>query len=547
MIEYFSIIQNQIVPTQKTEDFFLQVLHEAASKLSKNIRHFNKTQLSEIKQLREVKSIDNLPQFVSLSDGISIRYIPIKSELLLQLRDPESFIHKDETGNVSLLVERIYELSIRQDSPSGPVILTEGVGMDVSNTIIGGIKAIPKISNDLQKVRAAEMQAFIEYCLNNSGNLSTSYEYFQHPITYCCDHFSPSNNNKTIYTFTLEEYQKRNLFDFESFQIIDKDRLELLTNIVPENIFLDSKAKQQVVLIAIDEVISFNNSTKLLQSMIQRADCLRSKLNSRFRQVSLKKAIDGPKRKENEISALQAECNEKEQLLQKQQSQLHDLRSQLSKANDTVRSLSTKLEVATKPVVSEAKEAEKNNRISALEKELKETQRLLSISQSDLTTERLINEHLSDKLSRPSRLADVAEWIQKQFEGKIVLHSRAVKLLNNANPSNVDIDILCDAVEYLAEEYRDCLLQKISPEDLSHICSVKYNRPFRVKVTGDEYMTKSEYNIYYNGENRFMNLHFLYGCSTEALIRIYFFYDKKEKSIVIGSLPYHLPCLKIKA
>lgn len=160
---------------------------------------------------------------------------------------------------------------------------------------------------------------------------------------------------------------------------------------------------------------------------------------------------------------------------------------------------------------------------------------------------RKINEHLMNCRNRPQRMEKIPEWIKTTFEGRIELHERAVRMLSKGENSAISIDILCDALEYLAQEYLDVLQGKISPDEANKICAYKYQRPFRVIPTGSAYRTYSDYNIVIDKINHFLDLHLTWGVNVENLIRIYFFYDKNVKKIIIGSLPRHLPVLTINA
>ena len=557
-LEYFSIVQNEIrpntrksTPADKGSDFFMSVIHEVALKMLSNTTDCEALQIKALEQLRDVVVREDLPQQASLSDGIIMRYLPAKAEMLIQLRDTCPYVY-DYCDGGDAAPARTYSLCIKENTGSNTVLLTEGLGFDAyTANLTSCLKATPKFKMSSEKETEKSLFQFADYYEQNVDTFNVFYSFFNNPITHCCNHFCHLPNICKTHSFTLNEYQNDKQLSFKSLRFFDLDAFKEILKKIRNNhqsyICSRSIIEQQSGDLAINRIVILCAEIAIIQAMIQRADVLRNKLESRFRQTPLKKIVSNETREQKELAALKKACDDKDRLFQTQQDQNKVLRQQLTTTEETVRALSTQLENATRITVISNKEADKNSQIIAMEKKLTEMEKLLLMTKKALTTQKLINEHLTDKLSRPTKLSDVAEWVETRFAGKIVLLSRAVKLLNSASPSNVDIDILCDAIEYLAEEYRDCLLQKITPDELSHICSVKYNRPFHVKPTGDEYLTRPEYNIRYKGSNQFLALHFIYGCAVDTLIRIYFFYDKKEKKLVIGSLPYHLPCYKIKA
>ena len=115
--------------------------------------------------------------------------------------------------------------------------------------------------------------------------------------------------------------------------------------------------------------------------------------------------------------------------------------------------------------------------------------------------------------------------------------------------------LLCDAIEYLATEYRDLKRGAIQWEDATHRCSEKYGRPFEVTGCGEVSveMYASQYKIKYQMGAKgkpvesVLDEHLKVGNTAGNLIRIYFLYDSQRDVIVVGSLPYHLKVAQIKA
>jgi hypothetical protein len=149
---------------------------------------------------------------------------------------------------------------------------------------------------------------------------------------------------------------------------------------------------------------------------------------------------------------------------------------------------------------------------------------------------------------RPQKPADVPGWVERFFGGKMLFHERAKDMMQKITPDRVNLPLLCDALEFLAEEYRDELLGQLDEVELNRLCSEKYGRPFEVisdKGPSVE-MYKAEYKIrYYIGHKgkpveSALDLHLKVGNDPDNLLRIYFLYDKDKKLIVVGSLPEHL-------
>ena len=210
-----------------------------------------------------------------------------------------------------------------------------------------------------------------------------------------------------------------------------------------------------------------------------------------------------------------------------------------------------------------AEQAEKSNeserRIGRLKdkvNELEEEKRALKFGLSEI--ESRYKKKLAEKEGqiryfkglkcRPRGLSGVAAWVEERFEGRLILPEKAKDLLGKTRPEEVDLPLLCDALEYLAMEYRDELIGLIDKETRDRICSEKYGRPFEVVPTTSlsVQMYSAEYKIkYYTGFKgkpieSLLDLHLRVGRNSANLLRIYFLYDKKRKLIVVGSLPKHL-------
>lgn len=156
-------------------------------------------------------------------------------------------------------------------------------------------------------------------------------------------------------------------------------------------------------------------------------------------------------------------------------------------------------------------------------------------------------EWLRARLDRPKRQEEIIEWGERHFRGKLLFYERARNEMDALPPNSVNVELLCDALAFLATEYRDNLLGIIDDDEMKRRCNRRYGRPFDVTPVGrmtldmyrEEYRIK--YYIGYKGKpvESPLDLHLRVGVGNN-LVRIYFLYDKEKKLIVVGSLPQHL-------
>jgi len=162
--------------------------------------------------------------------------------------------------------------------------------------------------------------------------------------------------------------------------------------------------------------------------------------------------------------------------------------------------------------------------------------------------------YLKRKLSQPKEHADIAQWAAEQFDGRILLHRRAVDLLSDRSARTTDVELICDALDFLATDYWDRRYLQISQEEMLKRCSEKYGRPFDICPTGSPSieMFPEEYKIDYykdaqgKGRESGLDYHLRVRNDSENLLRIYFLHDDAKRLIVIGSLPRHLRTAKIQ-
>lgn len=161
---------------------------------------------------------------------------------------------------------------------------------------------------------------------------------------------------------------------------------------------------------------------------------------------------------------------------------------------------------------------------------------------------------LRRKLSQPKSHDEIAPWIEANFANRLIMHPKAIELLCEKSARSVSVELICDALDFLATDYWDRRYQRISSDEMFTRCSQKYGRPFEVKPTGKTTIefTPSEYKIKYytNAQGRVvdsdLDYHLGVGNDPENLLRVYFLHDDVKQLVVVGSLPHHLRAVTIK-
>lgn len=163
--------------------------------------------------------------------------------------------------------------------------------------------------------------------------------------------------------------------------------------------------------------------------------------------------------------------------------------------------------------------------------------------------------YLQRKLSQPREHAQIAAWISENFAGRLLLHPKAVGLLEDKSAQGVDVGLICDALDFLATDFWDNRYLRISVDEMNMRCSEKYGRRFEITPTGENTInyTPSQYKIKYYKNPRTgkpmesgLDYHLRVGSDPENLLRIYFLLDDEKKQVVVGSLPRHLRAITIK-
>ena len=162
--------------------------------------------------------------------------------------------------------------------------------------------------------------------------------------------------------------------------------------------------------------------------------------------------------------------------------------------------------------------------------------------------------YLKRKLDQPKEHAKVAEWVSRYFQGRLILHPRAVDLLADKTARDINIETICDALDFLATDYWERRYHQLSSEEMNTRCAEKYGRPFDIRPTGSTTIefTPSQYKVkYFTGKRGKpvespLDFHLSVGSDPQNLLRIYFLHDDEKQLIVVGSLPRHLRAVTIK-
>ena len=161
---------------------------------------------------------------------------------------------------------------------------------------------------------------------------------------------------------------------------------------------------------------------------------------------------------------------------------------------------------------------------------------------------------LERRVDKPNDYDGIAAWVKEHFGGRLLLHAKAIARMLTKSCQCADVDLVCDALDYLATDYWEQRYHQL-PKDIALTrCGEKYGRPFEVKPVGTYTIayTPTEYRIPYFKDERGktadsdLDYHLCVGNDPENLLRIYFLHDDEKQLIVIGSLPDHLRAVKVQ-
>ncbi|MDR1795709.1 MAG: hypothetical protein LBR25_09970, partial [Erysipelotrichaceae bacterium] len=340
-------------------------------------------------------------------------------------------------------------------------------------------------------------------CLNNIGRYRMGFaQYFILPYNmiptanklgldikegdFCM--FEPQHVNKRMTRVTKEE--------------IEKDQDAFLANY-----------DERVGNYPMNLKVKYGNCIFVYQARDMRIDRILRKASS---------SEESTQKLQKEISLGQEEQDHK---LQAKEGEIKDLQSRNSRLQGEIETLRKEKSEAGKPF---------EQRIEKLKSQLERKQEVI--------------QWLWTRFERPKDFSEIADWAKERFDGRLILHKRAEDQLKKLPPDRLDIQVLCDCLDFLASEYRDNWLAKIDKDQLNDLCDEKYGRRFEVTMVTGNSLTiyRNDYYIKYplagspSKENP-LDHHLKIGVKPKDLLRIYFLRDKTQKIIVVGSLPDHLP------
>lgn len=155
---------------------------------------------------------------------------------------------------------------------------------------------------------------------------------------------------------------------------------------------------------------------------------------------------------------------------------------------------------------------------------------------------------LERQVARPHTKKELPDWVAKTHKEHLLLHPKAIQTFEAAFINNDRLELIYDALDYMATDYWENRYGDLSEEELLNRCSQKYHRAFEItpcKGTSIE-VYPEQYRIPYFKDEQGrvkpsdLNFHMRAGNKAEHLVRIYFLFDEVKKLIVVGSMPEHL-------
>ena len=104
--------------------------------------------------------------------------------------------------------------------------------------------------------------------------------------------------------------------------------------------------------------------------------------------------------------------------------------------------------------------------------ELRRFERLLASKDEDIA-------YLKRKLRQPKEHSQIPSWVEENFSRRMLLHPKAVTLLEDRSSRSVSVELICDALDFLATDYWDRRYLRISTEEMNNRCSEKYGSLLR--------------------------------------------------------------------
>ena len=218
----------------------------------------------------------------------------------------------------------------------------------------------------------------------------------------------------------------------------------------------------------------------------------------------------------------------------------------------------------------QAKLQERNNLVAQLENKLHKQEQRLNMAeqlvaereaaaeqaqqrlQKQLAEKEEYIRFLQQRLQRPRTKKELPQWARQSLAPHLVLHPRAEATLEAACLNEDRLELVYDALEYLATDYWENRYGELSDEELLNRTSLKYQRGFAVTPNSDSSIATYPNQYKLNGYTmlsgaqvtKALDYHLKTGNKAEHLVRIYFFFDDERRRIVVGSLPEHLDTVR---
>lgn len=143
----------------------------------------------------------------------------------------------------------------------------------------------------------------------------------------------------------------------------------------------------------------------------------------------------------------------------------------------------------------------------------------------------------------PDTYGELPRWVEENFPGKMILHSRAIRSLKEAEFE--DVHLVYKSLELLGNDYYRMRAGSITRKQFDEKCQalgVTESGSITDNRAGEE---RKDYFVAYNGRDKMMDRHLKNGSAAtrdpKRCMRIYFFWDEDMQQVVICHLPQHLP------
>ena len=151
-------------------------------------------------------------------------------------------------------------------------------------------------------------------------------------------------------------------------------------------------------------------------------------------------------------------------------------------------------------------------------------------------------EYADEQIPEDGTYLDIGDWINRYYPDKLFLHARAARSLKSAIYSDPVLVYKC--LKLLATSYYDyCIGLKTYEaflEDCKHVDSgLEESGAITDTAAG---MYGDTYFVIYQGKKRKLDRHLGKGSNKDRryCLRIYYFWDEENQTIVIGDMPHHL-------